>query len=58
MKQLTVKDRIKAIYFTASFILFIGLDVEYTSGAWIALIAANFATSVAVIRKVNFDTVK
>lgn len=58
MKQLTIKDKIRAIYFALSFCLFIGLDVEYTSWAWIALIAGNFAASVAVIRKVNFDTVK
>ncbi|MEG0518289.1 MAG: hypothetical protein RR555_05415 [Bacteroidales bacterium] len=58
MKQLTIKDRIRAIYFALSFCLFIGLDIDNSSAFWIVLLAVNFAYSVWVIQKVNFDTIK
>lgn len=55
MKQLTIKDRIRAIYFAVSFCLFLGLDMEYTSTLWVIILAVNFAISVAIVNKINFN---
>ena len=55
MKQLTVKDRIRAVYFAVSFCLFLGLDLNFTSFFWIVILAVNFAISIAIVNKINFN---
>lgn len=50
-----MKNKVLSIYIALSFLLILGIDLEYASPWAIAAIWVNFSIAAMVSRRVNFD---